>query len=119
MRGSDLTPLSSAPLQKGALEMNWQGSHYVRTVVLGVTAALAMSVVALAYGAPPAAAQEQTADDVVAWGENLPDQLYDRGFYAEGHRQKAPDLAVYLHGNTPAWGLRPDLLRRKGLRIAI
>ena len=99
--------------------MNWQRSHYFRTLVLGVTAALALSVLALAYGASPAAAQEQTADAVVAWGENLPDQLYDRRFYAEGHRQMAPDLAVYLHGNTPARGLRPDLLRRKGLRIAI
>ena len=50
--------------------MNAQVSYYFRALVLGVTAALALCLLALAFGAPPAAAQEQTADAVVAWGEN-------------------------------------------------
>jgi hypothetical protein len=29
----------------------------------------------------------------------------------------APELAVYLYRDTPARGLRPDILRWKGLRI--
>src|SRR3712207_8338151 len=44
---------------------------------------------------------------------------YCRGFYAEGQWQIAPELAVYLYGNTPARGLRPDILSRKGLRSPV
>jgi hypothetical protein len=31
----------------------------------------------------------------------------------------APSLAVYLYWDTRARGLRPDILRRKGLRSAV
>ena len=31
----------------------------------------------------------------------------------------APELAVYLYRDTPARGLRSDILRRKGLRIVV
>ena len=31
----------------------------------------------------------------------------------------APDLAVYLYGNTLAQGFRPDILNREGLRSPV
>ena len=31
----------------------------------------------------------------------------------------APELAVYLYGNTPAQGLCPDILNREGLRSPV
>ena len=50
----------------------------------------------------------------------LPNHSYSRRFYAEGHRETAPDLAVYLYWDAScARGLSLDILRRKGIRGAV
>ena len=87
--------------------MNAQVSYYLRTLVLGVTAALATCLLALALVVPPAAAQEQTDDDVVAWGNNdygqtnVPDGL---GSVKATSGGLFHSMALEEDGTVVAWG---------------
>ena len=87
--------------------MNAQVSYYLRTLVLGVTAALATCLLALAFGAPLAAAQEQTGGTVVAWGDNASGQSTvptDLGSVTAVSAGEFHSLAIKEDGTVDAWG---------------